>query len=75
MSAGPNAELVNDQGFQGRAMLLQINDDHLRYRSQLCMTRNNLRFAVGSVQGERDYVERFYTLQVGRHGPVDTGKG
>ena len=53
MSAGPNAQLVNDQGFQVRAMLMQININHVRYLSQLCMTRTNLRFAVGAIQEER----------------------
>ena len=72
--AEPNALLENDQGFQARAMLMQINNDHLRYLSQLCMTRINLRFAVGGVQGEI-YVGRFFTLRLGSlEQYIDTGK-
>ena len=64
---------MNDQGFQVRAILIQINNVHLRYLSQLCMTRTNLRFAVGAVQGER-LCRKILHVIVGKSW-TSTGKG
>ena len=46
-------ELFKESRYERCCMLMQINSDHLRYLSQLCMTRINFRFAVGAVRGER----------------------